>query len=59
MFIGLSSGVNIAACLKYTKQNHNIVVIASDGGERYLSNEKLYVNLNYEKEEIIKDLNNL
>lgn len=59
VFIGLSSGVNIAACLKYTKQYQNIVVIASDGGERYLSNEKLYVNLIYEKEEIIKDLKNL
>ena len=45
IFIGLSSGVNIAACLKYTKQYQNIVVIASDGGERYLSNERLYFNL--------------
>lgn len=59
VFIGLSSAVNVLACLKYTNTYKNIVVMCPDGGERYLSNNKLYINLDYSKQEIINDLKRL
>lgn len=39
LFLGISSGANIAAAIEYGKLNPNdkIVVIAPDGGEKYLS----------------------
>lgn len=59
ILIGLSSAINVLACLKHTSTYKNIVVMCPDGLERYLSDENLFFNLNYSKVEIINDLKKL
>lgn len=44
LFVGISSGCNIAGCVKYAKLNpHKVIVsVLPDNGERYLSVEGLF-----------------
>ncbi len=44
LFVGISSGCNLACCIKYAKKypNKNIVTLFSDNGERYFSTKGLF-----------------
>lgn len=57
ILVGPSSGCAINGAINYIKNHNfkNIVVICADGGERYVSNDNLFLNHKYDKETIQND----